>query len=231
MLENTRDKPVRSRRIVVAGERSPYSEKLSASLAALGNRVFTRELHPGSAASELGDVDSELVVVVGGVDRSLDIRLIGAVRHEGRLPVVAAIEHGDMEWTVAAVAAGASGAVIGSGLESLRASVHAACERFAELRSLEQALERRAVIERAKGVLMAIHGIGGEDAYILLRDHSMRTNRKLVKVAEAILSSHVLLGRQRRPAAPEPSAGPPPGTPTPPLTAATQHADMALRRA
>jgi AmiR/NasT family two-component response regulator len=186
------------RRIVVTGERSPYSERLFASLEALGNVVFERELQPSNAASELGDVDSELVVVVAGADRSLALGLIGAVRHEGRLPVVAAIERDDIEWTVAAVAAGASAAVIGSGLESLRAAVHAACERFAELRSLEQAFERRAVIERAKGVLMAIHGIGGEDAYILLRDHSRRTNRKLVMIAEAILKSHVLLGRQQR---------------------------------
>ena len=190
--------PIRPRRIVVTGERSPYSEWLSASLEALGNVVLERELQPSSAASELGDVDSELVVVVAGADRSPALRLIGAARHEGRLPVVAAIERDDVEWTIAAVAAGASAAVIGSGLESLRAAVHAACERFAELRSLEQSFERRAVIERAKGVLMAIHGIGGEDAYILLRDHSRRTNQKLAMIAEAVLKSHVLLGRQQQ---------------------------------
>ena len=114
--------------------------------------------------------------------------------------MVAAIERGDADWIGAAVAAGASAAVIGWSLESLRASVHAACERFAELRRLEQAFERRAVIERAKGVLMASRGIGGDDAFTLLRDQSRRTNRKLVEVADAVLKSHVLLGTQRRPA-------------------------------
>jgi hypothetical protein len=80
--------------------------------------------------------------------------------------------------------------------------VSRACEQrcrpdFAELRRLEQSFERRAVIQSAKGVLMAIHGIGGEDAYILLRDHSRRTNQKLAMIAEAVLKSHVLLGRQQ----------------------------------
>jgi AmiR/NasT family two-component response regulator len=190
---------VRPRRIVVTGERCRYGDELSAALACLGNRVLPKELHPGSTATELDEVGSELVVVVAGADRAPALRLIGAIRHEAQRPVVAAIELGDDEWTVGAVAAGASAALIGWSLESLRASVHAACERFAELRNLEQAFERRAVIERAKGVLMASHGIGGDDAFTLLRDQSRRTNRKLVEIADSVLKSHVLLGRQRRP--------------------------------
>jgi response regulator NasT len=196
-------------RIVLTGEPSPYCNRLSASLLALGNPVLRRELRAANAVSELGEAGPELVVVVAGNERSETLetlRLIGVIRHEGRLPVVAAIERGDIEWTAAAVAAGASGAIIGSGLESLRAALHVAFEHFDELRRLEQALERRAVIERAKGVLMATHGIRGEDAYLLLRDHSRRTSRKLVKIADAILQSHVLLGKQRRPDAPEPAA-------------------------
>ena len=196
MLAGLGNETVGPRRIVVAGERSPYGDEVAAGLAALGNRVVPRELDPVTAAAELGEVESEVVVVVAGTDRSLALRLIGAVRHEGRLPVVAAIECGDAEFTGAAMAAGASVALIGSGLENLRASVHAACERFAELRRLEQAFERRAVIECAKGVLMASHGIRRDEAFILLRDHSRRTNRKLIEIADAILKAHALFGRQ-----------------------------------
>ncbi len=196
MLAGQGNETVAPRRVVVAGERSRYGDEVAAGLAALGNRVVPRELDPVTAAAELGEVESEVVVVVAGTDRSLALRLIGAVRHEGRLPVVAAIECGDAEFTGAAMAAGASVALIGSGLENLRASVHAACERFAELRRLEQAFERRAVIECAKGVLMASHGIRRDEAFILLRDHSRRTNRKLIEIADAILKAHALFGRQ-----------------------------------
>jgi AmiR/NasT family two-component response regulator len=199
MVEGHDSQAVRPRRIVVTGERCRYGDELAAALASLGNRVLPKDLRPASAAKERDVIGSELVVVVAGVDRGLALQLIGAIRHEAKRPVVAAIERGDADWTGAAVAAGASAAVTGWSLESLRASVHAACERFAELRRLEQALERRAVIERAKGVLMASRGIGGDDAFTLLRDQSRRTNRKLVEVADAVLKSHVLLGAQRRP--------------------------------
>jgi AmiR/NasT family two-component response regulator len=202
---NARQELFRPHRIVLAGEPSPYCNRLSASLLALGNPVVTRELRASSAVSELGEDRSELAVVVAGNERSEALRLIGVIRHEEGLPVLAAIERGDIEWTAAAVAAGASGAIIGAGLESLRAALHVAFEHFAELRGLEEALERRAVIERAKGVLMATHGIRGDDAFVLLRDHSRRTSRKLVKIADAILQSHVLLGKQRRSDVPEPS--------------------------
>ena len=195
---------VASRSIAIAGEPSRYQDEISAALVALGNRVCSKDRHPASADAVFGRSATDLVVVVASLDRALALRLIGAVRHEARLPVVAAIERGDAEWTGAAVAAGASAALIGAGLESLRATVHAACERFAELRTLEQAFERRAVIERAKGVLMASQGIGGEDAFALLRDHSRRTNRKLVEIADSILMSHALLGRQRPTAAKAP---------------------------
>jgi response regulator NasT len=192
-------KPPGPYRIVLTGERSPYCSSLSAALASLGNPVLRREFRTGGAANEVGEDDSGLVVVVvAGDDRTESLRLIGVIRHQAHLPVVAAIERDDMEWTTAAVAAGASGAVVGAETESLRAAVHVACEHFAELRRLEEALERRAVIERAKGVLMATHGIRGEDAYVLLRDHSKRKSRSLFKIADAVLKSHVLLGRQPR---------------------------------
>jgi response regulator NasT len=195
-VEDTKVELLRPHRIVMTGEQSSYSDKLSAALAALGNPVLRRELQERSAVTELDEAESEVVVVVGGDERWEALQLIGVIRHEGQLPVVAAVEGADVDWTVAAIAAGACGAIIGSGVESLRTALQVACSHFAELRSLEQALERRAVIERAKGVLMATHGIGGDDAYALLRDHSRRANRKLVKIADAIVQSHVLLRKQ-----------------------------------
>jgi response regulator NasT len=185
------------RRIVLTGESCPYHDDVRQALTELGNSVVARELAPAGTGEDLRRDEPDLVVVVVGTDRASALHLIGAVRHAAKLPVVAASESGDEEWTVAAIAAGASAAVSGSSLESLHASVHAACERFSDLRRLEHAFEARAVIERAKGVLMASNGIAGDDAFALMRDHSRRTNRKLVTIADAILKSHVLLVRQR----------------------------------
>jgi GAF domain-containing protein len=54
---------------------------------------------------------------------------------------------------------------------------------FDATRNLTIALESRAVIERAKGVLIARHGCDDDDAFAELRRRSQHTNRKLRDVA------------------------------------------------
>jgi response regulator NasT len=61
---------------------------------------------------------------------------------------------------------------------------------------LESALERRAVIERAKGVLMERHSISEREAFEQLRDHARANGRRVVDVAQSVLDGHALLPRQ-----------------------------------
>ena len=73
---------------------------------------------------------------------------------------------------------------------------HADTERLEEkVDQLETALERRATIERAKGILMERHSIGDREAFELLRTHARANNRKLVDVAGAVADGHLLLPR------------------------------------
>jgi AmiR/NasT family two-component response regulator len=51
------------------------------------------------------------------------------------------------------------------------------------------AMESRAVIEQAKGVLMAQRRIDADQAFEVLRDASQRYNRKLRDIALGIVSS------------------------------------------
>ncbi len=53
---------------------------------------------------------------------------------------------------------------------------------------LEEALASRAGIEQAKGVLMARHGVGPEEAFALLRRRSQATNTKLREVARTVVA-------------------------------------------
>jgi AmiR/NasT family two-component response regulator len=50
-------------------------------------------------------------------------------------------------------------------------------------------LESRAVIEQAKGVLMACHGIDADEAFGLLRRQSQHRNVKLREVAHDVVAS------------------------------------------
>jgi AmiR/NasT family two-component response regulator len=68
--------------------------------------------------------------------------------------------------------------------------------RFAEYHELEGAFGRRALTERAKGILMERHAIDEAGAFEMLREHSRASNRKLVDLATAVVDGHRLLPRQ-----------------------------------
>src|SRR5205085_7455340 len=55
-------------------------------------------------------------------------------------------------------------------------------------RQLETALESRAVIEQAKGMLMARQGCSPDEAFDILRRASQRNNRKLRDIASDIVT-------------------------------------------
>ena len=65
--------------------------------------------------------------------------------------------------------------------------------RFAEYHDLEGAFGRRALTERAKGILMERHAIDEASAFEMLREHSRPSNRKLVDLATAVVDGHQLL--------------------------------------
>ena len=79
--------------------------------------------------------------------------------------------------------------------EHWQSSIDIVLRRFAEYHELEGAFGRRAVTERAKGILMERHSVDETDAFAMLREHARTTNRKLVDVANAIVDGHRLLPR------------------------------------
>ena len=75
----------------------------------------------------------------------------------------------------------------------LQSALDITLQRFSEFRSLQGAFGRRAVIEQAKGILMARNGIDGDSAFEMLRDRSQQSGRKLADIATAVVESHLLL--------------------------------------
>jgi response regulator NasT len=54
-------------------------------------------------------------------------------------------------------------------------------------------LEERKVIDRAKGILMQRRGIAEPEAYALLRRTAMNENRRIIDVAQSIITAAELL--------------------------------------
>jgi GAF domain-containing protein len=53
---------------------------------------------------------------------------------------------------------------------------------------LQEALTSRAVIDQAKGIVMARNGVGADEAFQILRATSQRENRKLREIAQELVN-------------------------------------------
>lgn len=116
-------------------------------------------------------------------------------------PVAMFVDRSDDSLTKAAIDAGVSAYVVdGLQPERIKPILDAAIARFhmfqqmrTELAATKRALEERKVIDRAKGILMKARGLDEEAAYALMRKTAMSQGRKLVDVAEAIVTAAGLL--------------------------------------
>ncbi|MBB4734428.1 response regulator NasT [Xanthomonas arboricola] len=117
-------------------------------------------------------------------------------------PVVMFSGDGDDALIHAAVGAGVTAYVV-DGLAPARLApiVQVALARFAQessmrkrLDDVQQALQDRKLIDRAKGLLMEKRGLSEADAYAALRQQAMKQGVKLAEVARRIVAMAELLG-------------------------------------
>jgi response regulator NasT len=118
-----------------------------------------------------------------------------------RRPVAMFVDQSDGVAIQAAVDAGVSAYIVdGLKKERVRPILDMTLSRFrafsrlqGELAAAREALEARKVIERAKGILMKQRRIGEEEAYALLRRTAMNQKRKLLDIAQSIVTAAALL--------------------------------------
>lgn len=111
------------------------------------------------------------------------------------------VDQTDEGLTQAALNAGVSAYVIdGLKKERIKSVLQTAIARFnymrqmqSELDAAKQALTDRKTIDRAKGILMRQRDISEDDAYNLLRKTAMGQGRKVIDVAQALVTAADLL--------------------------------------
>lgn len=112
------------------------------------------------------------------------------------------VDQTDEELTQAALGAGVSAYVVdGLQMHRIKPVLDTAIARFqmmrkmrSELDAAKQALEDRKTIDRAKGILMRQRGMSEDEAYTLLRQTAMGQGRKIIDVAQALVTAADLLG-------------------------------------
>jgi response regulator NasT len=180
-------------RVLIANERPDRLERVALIVTGLGHEVIARELE----VSEVGQVTREErpdVALVGlGASSDHALELIRMIVHEAACPVITLLEARDAAFIHEAAKRGVFAYITDTDPEQLEGAIDIVLRRFAEFHNLQGAFGRRAVIEQAKGILMARHAINQEKAFEMLRTHSQHNGRKLGDVAESIVDSHLLL--------------------------------------
>lgn len=112
-------------------------------------------------------------------------------------PVAMFVDQSDSASIQAAVDAGVSAYIVdGLKKERITSILDLCISRFnafsrlqGELDRAKDALEERKVIDRAKGLLMKAKQIGEEEAYTLLRKTAMNENKKIIEIAQSVLTA------------------------------------------
>lgn len=116
-------------------------------------------------------------------------------------PIAMFVDRSDEAMIGAAIDAGVSAYVVdGLRKERVKPILELAIRRFnafsairAERDEARSALADRKVIDKAKAILMQERGLSEPEAYALLRSTAMNQGRKLVEVADALITAHALL--------------------------------------
>jgi AmiR/NasT family two-component response regulator len=200
-----RDKSdVKALKVLLADEDEGALRVTAALVRDLGHEVAEMAIGVQQAADVIArdDPDVSLVVVYQDDDHALD--LIEEISEFARGPVIAILEKEDPEFVAAAAKRGIAAYAREGRAESIQSAIEVSLRRHEEKRKLveqvqrlESALERRALIERAKGILMERHDISEREAFDRLRDHARSRNRTVVDVAASVSEGHALLPKGR----------------------------------
>jgi AmiR/NasT family two-component response regulator len=196
----TSERPHAHLRVFVADEDHAALDEVARLLAELDNYVVARAISPAEVATQLKDVKPDVALVKLHDDDEHALELIDEIVQDSACPVIALLEVLQPDFISAAAEKGIYGYVQPVTPDKLQGAIDVAMRRHAdvarlneEVDQLEGALDRRAVIERAKGILMERHALDERAAFEMMRSHARANNRRLIEIARAVSDGHALL--------------------------------------
>ncbi len=185
-------------RIVIVDDESIIRIDLREMLSNMGYLVVGEVGDGRSAVNLARELRPDLVIMdikMPGMD-GIDAAKI--LTEEKIAPVLLLTAYSQKELVSRARQAGVVGYLVKPFRESdLSPAIEVALARFAEFRALEsevgdlqEALETRKFVERAKGILMDTQGLPEADAFRKIQKMSMNTRKPMKEVAEAIILAH-----------------------------------------
>jgi AmiR/NasT family two-component response regulator len=180
-------------RVLIANQRSDRLDYVTRVVVSLGHEVVARSIEVGEVATVTRRERPDVALVGLGDSSAHALELIGEIVHQAACPVIALLETDDHVFIGEAARRGVFAYLTDTNPDQLQDSIEIVLRRFAEFQNLEGAFGRRAIIERAKGIMMERHSIDEDDAFEMLRTYARSANRKLVDIAGAVVDGHRLL--------------------------------------
>jgi AmiR/NasT family two-component response regulator len=180
-------------RVLIANERKDRLALVAPIVAALGHEVIAREIDVADVGAVTARERPDVALVGLGESSDHALGLIEKIVREAACPVIVLLHAPDPSFVKEASKRGVFAYITDRDATEWQSSIDIVLRRFAEYHDLEGAFGRRALTERAKGILMERHSVDDEQAFGMLREHARTTNRKLVDVASAVVDGHRLL--------------------------------------
>ena len=180
-------------RVLIANEKRDRLELLAQVVIGLGHDVIAREIYVKEVGAVTAREHPDVALVGLGSSSEHALELISEIVREASCPVIAILHADDPAYVHEAAKRGVFAYIIDGTPEELQSAIDITLQRFTEYQSLQGAFGRRALIEQAKGILMARHSIDA-DAAFETPSRPLTTQRpQAQRVAAAVVESHLLL--------------------------------------
>lgn len=185
-------------RVIIADDESLIRMDLREMLTNLGYLVVG-EVGDGQSAVNLAKELRPDIVIMDIKMPDMDGIEAAQVLTEGRVaPVLLLSAYSQQELVQRAQKAGVAGYLVKPFRESdLAPAIEVALARFSEFRimereveNLQEALETRKAVDRAKGILMDTQGLNETEAFRKIQKMSMNNRKSMRTVADAIILAH-----------------------------------------
>jgi AmiR/NasT family two-component response regulator len=183
-------------RVLIANERRDRLALVAPMVANLGHEVIASETDVADVGVVTARERPDVALVGLGRSSEHALAMIDQIVQEAACPVILLIHAPDPTFVKDASKRGIFACITDAEVDDWQSAIDIVLRRFTEYHDLEGAFGRRAVTERAKGILMERHSVDDADAFEMLRDQSRRTNTKLADVAAAVVDSQRLLPKQ-----------------------------------
>ena len=174
-------------RVLVADESRRALEPVGDALRGLGHEVIALEVEPAETARATHEHRPDLAIVALHEDTKHALELIREIVDEATCPVCLLAGNPSREFLSVAARSGVFAHLDSIDSTELAGGIDIAVERYRQFRDLLGAFDRRARIERAKGLLMERHGLSEEEAFERLRRQARDTRTPIMGVVDDVL--------------------------------------------